>query len=325
MNRLIETRGDGDWIENSHHIVWAIVDGSGRVLAESEPQGSQYQTFFRSAAKPFQTVMLLTDDVDMQGTLSQEEIALACGSHVGSQRHVGLAQQILVKANATESDLTCGVHAPLCDEARKNTKPVHNNCSGKHAAMLYLCHKNQWPKETYHEQEHPLQQAIEKGLQTLTGVEKSIPVGVDGCGVPTFYMPLGAMAQCYAHLANDENLKPVYGAMAEYPYVFGGQGRIDSELTAVSEGRLVAKVGADGLICIAYKDTQYGLAFKVAHGGEYIRNVAICQFLRELGWLNQSEFSDKRLNAFNALERYNTCGEVVGRIRLESVMTVERD
>ncbi len=311
--------------------MWAITNASGTILAESaslpfeasDLKGGEYHTFFRSAAKPFQTAMLLTNSSTIKQTLTAKELALACGSHVGSAAHVGLAHQILKKAEATEAALICGAHLPLCSQTQRQLKAkdacvsaLHNNCSGQHATMLYLCHLHRWDKKTYHENDHPLQQTIQHALQALTSIQKTISVGQDGCGIPTFYMPLGAMAHCYARLASDENLKLVYRAMADHPYVFGGEGRIDSELTAVSKGRLVAKVGADGLICVANKEMGQGLAFKVVNGGERARNIAIGQFLLAVGWLKQFEFSDERLSAYNVLERYNTCGEAVGESRL---------
>ena len=75
--------------------------------------------------------------------LTDAEIALACGSHVGSPLHVATAQSILEKIGSSCDALECGVHWPLdSGESRalaaRGEEPtvLHNNCSGKHCGFL---------------------------------------------------------------------------------------------------------------------------------------------------------------------------------------------
>ncbi len=64
--------------------------------------------------------------------------------------------------------------------------------------MLASCVHNQWPLETYQHYDHPLQVAIRREIASAAGLEDEgalMPHGVDGCGVPTYVLPLHSMAR----------------------------------------------------------------------------------------------------------------------------------
>jgi L-asparaginase II len=44
--------------------------------------------------------------------LTQEEIAIICASHAGTDQHKAVIESIQAKTCVLESDLLCGVHAP---------------------------------------------------------------------------------------------------------------------------------------------------------------------------------------------------------------------
>jgi L-asparaginase len=188
---------------------------------------------------------------------------------------------------------------------------IHNNCSGKHAGMLFYCSKHNLDTATYLSPEHPLQQRIVEGLKRFSGLH-DIPLAIDGCGAPVFYLPLGAMATLYAQLGTHEVFIPIRQAMTNYPELIGGEGRVDTVLMQISQGELLAKVGADGVMCVSHTGKSQGLALKMADGSNEVRNIAIVSILRRLGWINDAAWGDKRLQPYQDLNRLNTQNKVIG-------------
>src|SRR5829696_528771 len=133
----------GGIVESVHRGHICIVDGEGgRVASSGEPETV---TFFRSSSKPFQALPFITSGAAETFRFTDEEIALACASHSGEKVHVDGVRQMLEKIGCTEADLRCGVHMPFYQAEtermiRDGESPtqLHNNCSGKHAAMLGL-------------------------------------------------------------------------------------------------------------------------------------------------------------------------------------------
>ena len=151
----------GPLIESRHRVAVAVCDARGNVRARA---GDADLVFFaRSTIKPLQTLPLVEDGVAERFGLSDEELALACGSHNGEPRHVEVARSILEKAGVQEQALACGADRPYGSEAARalrqtGTAParVHNNCSGKHAGMLALAVAHGWPLDGYTEASHPV-------------------------------------------------------------------------------------------------------------------------------------------------------------------------
>ena len=80
---------------------------------------------------------------------------------------------------------------------------IHNNCSGKHAGMLALATLHGWPLQGYHELAHPVQQRVLRTLAAWSDVAvEEIGIAVDGCGLPTFSLPLERIAAACARFAS---------------------------------------------------------------------------------------------------------------------------
>ncbi|MDX2086013.1 MAG: asparaginase [Candidatus Melainabacteria bacterium] len=313
-----ETRGQ--WVEN-RHAGWIIqVDLQGKILAQTQ-YASQCHTFFRSAAKPFQAIPLLRAELACE--LGSSGLAIACASHTGTAQHLAEVRRLLRLASLSESLLGCGPHAPFDSDAayqliqsQKSPKPIHNNCSGKHAAMLLCCQKHGWSLGNYLQVEHPLQQQIQQEIQQFACLENPPPSAIDGCGAPIVYLSLFSMAFLYAKLVSDPFLQPILKAMTAHPTLIGGFNRVDSLIMQVSQGNLLAKVGADGVLAIGNASLSQGLLIKMADGNNTIRDQVALETLRVLGWLNASELADSRLQPFLDGSRINTRQEVVGDCRL---------
>lgn len=320
QNRLVDVNRGGR-VENVHQAWLVVCDADNRSLY-STPGGDSAATYFRSAAKPFQAIPLVASG--LSGGLSAEELAVTCASHTASAYHTRVVNAILQKAGLSPDDLLCGPHEPLDAAMREQLRrhhheaePIHNNCSGKHAGMLYYCRKQGLPTETYLSPDHPLQREIARILKTDGGLS-DLPVGVDGCGVPTFYMPVVAMARLYSRLVTVEAYRPVLEAMTAHPVLVGGDGRVDTAIMQASGGKLIAKVGAEGLICVGHLDEGLGLALKIVDGSGEARNKSIIQVLAHLNWLDEPAMAHPALCELNNLRRTNTRGEVVGEYRINT-------
>lgn len=261
----------GDW-EESWHDGWAVLlDAEGQVL---EAHGEPGEVFVRSALKPFQAIPLVRSGAAGRLGLSEKELAIACSSHSATPEQVGLARSILDKAGVSPDKLRCGAHPPLHEPTAeamlcRHEAPtaLHNNCSGKHAAMLAMCHDQGWDLDTYDRLDHPLQVAIREAVAAIAGLDPaSLTAGIDGCGVPAWRLPLPSLALAFSRLVRDPALSPLAEAMGRHPGLVAGPGRFDTQLMEAAQGRLVTKAGAEAIHAGADRVTGLAWAVKIADG-----------------------------------------------------------
>ncbi len=313
----------GGVVESVHDIDVAVIRHDARLARAGSPD----RVFFaRSAVKPFQAMPLVEDGVVERFGLGLEELALACASHSGEPRHVAVVRSTLEKAGLDASALACGPHPPFEDGAAESLRAageapgrIHNNCSGKHAGMLALARAHGWPAEGYHEAEHPVQRRMLDQIERWTGVDRSgIATGVDGCGVVTFAFPLEGLARAFGRLARAANAgepgpESVVEAMAAHPFLVAGTGRLGTRLAEVTAGRVLAKVGAEGVYGALVRDRELGIALKARDGAKRAGEVALIGVLDALGVLEPAERA--ALAARARPEVRNTRDEVVGELR----------
>lgn len=145
-----------------------------------------------------------------------------------------------------------------------------------------------------------------------------IGIAVDGCGVVEFAMPLEQMARAYSRLARAATegagmSQRVIGAMQTRPFLIGGSDRFDSILIEETDGRVVAKIGAEGVHSVAVLDQGVGIAIKVEDGAQRAQFPAIVRLLQLLDALPQQ--LPARLEEVLTRQIRNTRGETVGEIR----------
>jgi L-asparaginase II len=194
-------------LESLHRGAVAVVDARGKLVASlGNPKQPVY---LRSAAKPFQALALVCSGAADAFGVTEEELALICGSHSGEARHVALLESLLQRTGLRADQLLCGIHPPFDPQARRalvesGQAPtvLHNNCSGKHAGMLATSRHLGLTLEDYTAPEHGVQTAIRGLLGFLAGLEADeIEVGTDSCTVPAFYLPLRSFSLAMARLA----------------------------------------------------------------------------------------------------------------------------
>ena len=306
----------GGWIETVHEVHVAVTDSSGRLVARAgDPE---LVTFWRSAAKPFQALPLVEDGAAARFGLTSEELALACASHSSEPGQVARVRDLLGKIGCSERDLLCGPHPPLSDRVAQDYQTrgvrltaVYSNCSGKHAGMLALARHHGWPTEFYTRLEHPVQQRCLAEVSRWTDVPAvEIKTAVDGCGVVCYGLPLRNMASAYARLGTADRVRD---AMLRHPELIAGEGRPCTEMMRAHPGRVIAKVGAEGVYCALLTQEKLGVALKVTDGHAIASALAMAAVLEALGLR-------PRPASLTARPNVNTRGETVGELRVNGAL-----
>jgi L-asparaginase II len=319
----------GETVESIHRVHIAIVEaGKGLVASAGNPA---HHSFVRSSIKMFQVLPLVEGGGAERFGFTSEELALCTASHGGESFHVAAAQSMLAKARLTEDALACGphppMHAPSAEALRAEGRApsrIHNNCSGKHAGMLAFTIQQGWVTNGYHRATHPTQQRILSAVAWWMRADaKDIEQAVDGCGLPTFALPLDAVAEgCARFAAAVADKKPaplnVFDAMVAHPEYVAGTGRLDTDLMRTVHGRLFSKVGAEGFYAAGIPERQMGVALKVEDGSGRASEPALLAALRLLDVITFSEH--EALARYSYPDILNTRGESVGSMRTRLAM-----
>lgn len=320
----------GETVESIHRGHLIAIDGGGeRVLSLGSPD---MVTFFRSACKPFQALPFITSGACEELGYSDEEVALACASHSGEARHVRIVQLMLERADLTEAYLRCGTHLPFNEKesermqrAGEHPTQLHNNCSGKHAAMLAFAKHIDADLATYEALENPVQHAILETISLFSELPvKKIKIGIDGCAAPNFALPLSAMAKSFLNLISPPESFPsevrsactrLVSAMSSFPELIGGVERLDTMLMQAADGNIISKVGADGVwLCAVLPCEKWpsglAIALKVEDGDDRrARPVIAVEILKRIGVLGEDDLPE-----LSPMVIKNRRGDVVGSV-----------
>lgn len=331
---LVESlfRGDG-----------AVVDSTGRVLFQVG-DGSKV-TFWRSSAKPIQALPVITSGAADAFGYGPEHLAIFCASHNAEPVHTETVLDALTRAGLSPDSLQCGPHAPFdritadaMKERGEEPGRIHSNCSGKHTAMLAIGKHLGLPIADYLNPASAIQQVILAAVADVCGLPAGqIAIGVDGCGVPVFGMPLTHMSYAFARLADPDRMpadkvdagRRIRDAMLAHPYNVAGRGRICTEIMGLPGGRFLAKSGAEGVYSVGILPEAaaaspvlrkagavggVGITVKAEDGNTDTRHLMIVEIMRQLGVLTDEDLA--------ALEKYrpapikNWAGKVVGEKRI---------
>jgi L-asparaginase II len=318
----------GSIVETIHFGALAVVDAQGNLVAScGDPS---VITYLRSSAKPFQALPFIEHGGQAAFGLTESEVAIICSSHSGTDEHLRVVLGIQSKTGVKEADLMCGVHAPFhvpTVEAlrRRGEQPTPNrhNCSGKHTGMLsYIQLKRKRGEEIpldipYININHPLQQEILNTFGEMCDMRvDQVSIGIDGCSVPNFAVPLQKAAYAYARLCDPSGLDParakacrtIAAAMTSHPEMVGGPDSFDTHIMNVARGRIVCKAGAEGYQALGLLpgalgpgSPAMGIAIKISDGdlgahsraqGDphgHARPAVTLEVLRQLGALSSQD------------------------------------
>jgi L-asparaginase II len=345
MSALLVEVWRGPIVESRHrgHLIAEDRDGN-TVASLGSPETI---TYVRSSAKPFQAIPLIVSGAADHFGFSQQEIAIACGSHSGEAIHVETVRSMLQKIGLEETALQCGVHEPFSVDvarelARTGQPPsvLQNNCSGKHAGMLAVARHVGAPTESYDDPNNPVQQAIAKTVSQFSDVPlHAIAIAVDGCGAPVFGISVHAMSLMYARLASPPEsfdaatrkaCARIVKAMIDHPEMVGGsKNRLDTELIRAGRGRLISKIGAEGVYTVGVLPGRewprgLGLAVKIEDGDDHrARPPAVIEALIQLGVLHDNDLA--ALSSYSPIPITNRRGERVGEARAAFQLEVKKD
>jgi L-asparaginase II len=315
----------GERVESEHRVACAVVDAGGRVLGSVGDV--ERPVFPRSAVKPLQALVLVESGAADRFSVSERELALACASHGGEPEHVDVVQAWLARLGLDDAVLECGAHPPShapsaarLIAAGQPPERVHNNCSGKHAGMITVARHLDAPVPGYSRADHPVQQLVADVLRAMTGMSELPAPAIDGCGLPTWPLPLARLATAMARLGRPPSALPaartaacvrVRAAMTAHPHLVAGTGRLCSELMAAAP-EILAKTGAEGVYAACLPARGLGLALKVEDGAGRAAEVALLATLRALGALGPEAETALAERARPQLRNHG--GLVVGRI-----------
>ncbi|MDX7951587.1 asparaginase [Lichenihabitans sp. Uapishka_5] len=270
----------GTTVESRHRGTFALVDGAGRVVASAGDIDAP--VFPRSAVKALQALPLVENGWADRYGLAPAELALACASHSGEAIHTETALGTLRKLGLDEAALECGAHWPTARTAaaaliRDDRAPsaLHNNCSGKHAGFLCLACGLKAEPRGYVGREHRVQRTVKDALVAAYGHDlDEATSGTDGCSIPTYAVPLRHLARAFARFGSGEAwpreraaaAARLRSAVAAYPLLVAGTGRLDTDLMAHFGERVFTKTGAEGVFCAALPERGWGLALKCDDG-----------------------------------------------------------
>jgi L-asparaginase II len=334
----------GQIVESVHHGSIAVVDSNGKMIASyGDPKTV---AFLRSSAKPFQVLPFVERGGVEHFGFTQRELSLSCASHEGSDMHVQAVLALQKKIGVEEKNLMCGSHMPGdVDEFKRlivgdiHPRTNHNNCSGKHTAMLAHAKMRGLSLENYLDINHPIQLDILASFAEMCLFPlNEVQLGTDGCSAPNFAVPLYNAALGMARYCDPRELsdaratacRKVTAAMSTYPEMVSGYGEFDEQLMKVGEGNIVCKRGAEGYQIVGLMSgvlgpdsPGIGITLKVTdgdasrmddelHSSNRVRPAVILEVLRQLGVLDSEQM--QALSRFGPVKEIrNHRGIVTGR------------
>ena len=327
VNPVLAEVTRGPLVESRHRGAVAVSDAHGHLLLALGDVG--HPIYPRSAVKALQALPLVeTGAADAFG-FGHDALALACASHNGEPRHVQTAAAMLEAAGLSEADLACGPQPPRREEdvaalQRRGVRPgpLHNNCSGKHAGMLAVARHLGFPAAGYERPAHPVQRLVRATIEEVCGTAlRGDACGIDGCSIPTWALPIQALARGFARFATGEGFGEARAAAAarlrraaaSAPHMVAGQGRFCTELMSLLGARVYAKTGAEGVFCAAIPERGLGVALKVDDGAGRAAEVMMAHVVH--GFCRMSAAEARSFQRFLRPTVRNWRGVAVGEVR----------
>ncbi|MDC0194880.1 asparaginase [Alphaproteobacteria bacterium] len=282
----------------------------------------------RSAIKIFQAIPFIKSNAYKKYKLNTKQLAISCASHCGEIEHIRVLQDWLKKIKKNKKILQCGIHNPLnLDSSNKlllkgnKANQLHNNCAGKHLGMLSGCLMHNMNLNNYLDFNHPYQKDIRKHLEYFMECKiQNKQKGIDGCSAPQYAFPLNKIAISMIKLAKtysgnlpfSTEIKLLLNAISKYPHLTGGLKKYDSQLMRITNGRIFAKGGAEGVILFIDKDKKIGGIIKVSDGNNRALPSSANEIFKKLNILNKNEL--KELSKWTNEIISNHANQKIGKI-----------
>lgn len=334
MNPVLVEVLRGSHVESRHSGALAIVDADGALV---HALGDVERPVFpRSAVKVLQALPLVESGAAARLALTDAELAIACASHSGEPEHVATSAGMLRRLGLDAQALECGTQWPSREPVLRGmlsrgeqATSLHNNCSGKHAGFVCVACQlalaaGREPAEFargYIGAGHPVMREVTAALAGTTGTDlERAPQGIDGCSIPTYGIPLRALALAFARVGTGQGLAPerakaarrLREAVARAPFMVGGTARFDTLVMEALGERLFCKVGAEGVYCAALPELGLGVALKIDDGGVRGAEAAMAAVAEALLPLDERQIA--LLRGYSELPLSNWRGTLVGAV-----------
>lgn len=284
--------------------------------------GNPHQlTYPRSALKFFQQIPLVESGAADALGLTEEELAVTCGSHNGEKKHVEAVQSILKKAGLNEAYLQCGPQMPSRHRDRvefykadKGPSDIYNNCSGKHAGFLALCRFRNYTVENYLNYDHPVQEEIKSTVAAMHQCDQEQLVAArDGCSAPIYALNIYQQALGYQRLAlmakkahgRGKACHRILKAVQSNPFMLAGSKRYCTRLLNTAKETVIGKTGAEGVFGLTLPERGIGIAIKIDDGRMGPQYAVAQQLLKELGVRNIQELDEFLEGPLTNLNNWN--------------------
>lgn len=329
MGQAITRLKRSEITESSHVVKVLISDINNKVLFSS---GNDNDYIFpRSSIKIFQAIPFIKTNAVNHFKLSKKQIALACSSHRGENYHMNELNDWIKKIGIDKKKLQCGIHNPLNSKAsesllrsNKQANQLHNNCAGKHLAMITSCLVKNYKQKNYLEFYHPHQIAIREIFEKFSNskINKKC-FTVDGCSAPQYCFKMKEISEMLINLIksykgkfyNSNEIKILINSVVSNPKYIGGSDSFDSNIMMISNKRIFCKGGAEGVFLFANLRTGIAGIFKVSDGNERAIPPIILDIFSRFKIMNTKEL--KILNKKYNLTLKNHAKKVIGSMDIK--------
>ncbi|GBD57292.1 asparaginase [Gluconobacter wancherniae] len=322
----------GGRVESWHLGRAVVVDADGRIVWSSGDV--EDAVFPRSTVKSLLAIELVESGAADRLRLGDDALALACASHGGEAAHAAVAASMLASVGRDMSSLECGAHWPLYEPAARAWAvaghdapcPLHNNCSGKHAGLVCLACDQGVDPAGYIDPRHEIQRRVTDVLEAVTGAHHGDENrGIDGCSMPTYAIPLRALAHGFARFGTGAGLSQgrahavarLRKAVAADPFMVAGTGRYDTKIMNHFGERTFIKMGAEGVMVASLPEEGLGIAVKTNDGANRAAEVAMSALLQRFGAKSVLKTDADRAVLAEASTQImrNWQGRIVGELR----------
>ena len=319
----------GKIIESMHESKCIIMDYNYKNIFSTNNDNDF--VYPRSSIKIFQAIPFIKSKAYKKFKLSQKQIAIACSSHCGESEHLKVLEEWIKKIKINKNILQCGTHNPLNLQSShklltsgKKLSTLHNNCAGKHLAMITTCMISEMDINKYLEMNHPHQKIIRNYLEYFTEEKISnYQKAVDGCSAPQYAFRLKnlciAMINLLKHFLETKDfsseIKILLNAIQKHPNLTGSKHIYPSQLMSATNGKIFCKGGAEGVLLFAHKEMKIGGVIKVCDGNERALPSIANQIFKKLKILNGKEL--RKLSKWSNEKIFNHAKINVGKIYTE--------
>ena len=315
--------------ESSHDIKCTISSLNGETIYTTKNENDLI--YPRSSIKIFQAIPFVSSNAIKSYNLNQRQIALSCSSHCAEKFHVIELENWLNKLGLKRNTLKCGIHNPLDKFSSEKlllsgNKPnqIHNNCAGKHLAMLSSCKINKFNFDNYVDTNHPHQIQIRKIFSKFSESKIfNFQYGVDGCSAPQYAFKIKELLTALKNILKslegnfdyNKEISLLINSISKNPYFIGGSKNLDSNLIRMTKGEIFCKGGAEGIFLFTHiKKKVFGI-FKVIDGNERALPSAVFELFKKFKILNKNQ--QREFNTYYNPNLYNHAKLKIGEIKTQ--------